>query len=317
MQEKRQELDYSEKLEFTVSDEGLRLDVILASFEEIPSRSFAEKLILDGRVFVNGKHRNKSYRPKPGEKVEVYLPREKETTLEPYDFEVPVVYEDEHLIVVSKPAGLVVHPAYGHYSDTLVNALVGMGVRLSSIGAPLRPGIVHRLDKDTSGLMILAKTEEAHVKLSQMIKAREVKRVYLTLVCGCIYRSRFSVEAPITRHRHEIVKMTVDFDRGKYALTHFEVLEVFKNFTYLKATLATGRTHQIRVHLSSIGHPVCGDPLYGGIKCSRQLPLKRLFLHAYQLQFIHPITGKMISLEDELSGELQAVIRYLKQEQKK
>ena len=315
MSVKREEVDYGEKLEFTVNEEGLRLDVILASFDEIPSRSFAEKLILDGRVFVNGRLRNKSYRPKPGERIEVYLPRKMEAVIEPYDYEVPVVYEDEHLIVVSKPSGLVVHPAHGHYSDTLINALVAKGVRLSSIGAPLRPGVVHRLDKDTSGLMVLAKSEEAHQKLLQMIKAREIKRVYLTLACGCIYRSRFSVEAPITRHRREIVKMTVDFERGKYALTHFEVLEVFKNFTFLKATLGTGRTHQIRVHLSSIGHPVCGDPIYGGIKCSRELPLKRLFLHAHQLEFFHPVTGKMLSFEDELPDELRSVIDFLKKQQ--
>lgn len=315
MLEKSGKLDYSEKLEFTVTEEGLRLDVILASFDEIPSRSFAEKLILDGRVFVNGKQKNKSYRPKPGERIEVYLPRKLETVIEPYEYEVPVVYEDEHLIVVSKPSGLVVHPAHGHYSDTLINALAAMGVKLSPIGAPLRPGVVHRLDKDTSGLMVLAKSEEAHQKLSQMIKAREVKRVYLTLACGCIYRSRFSVEAPVTRHRHEIVKMTVDFERGKYALTHFEVLEIFKNFTFLKATLGTGRTHQIRVHLASIGHPVCGDPIYGGIKCSRGLPLNRLFLHAYQLEFFHPITGKMLSFEDKLPDELQTVIDFLKKQQ--
>ncbi|MCX7832252.1 MAG: RluA family pseudouridine synthase [Actinobacteria bacterium] len=306
-----EDLEYSERLEFRVTDEGIRLDVILSSFEEIPSRSFAEKLILEKRVFVNGKLKSKSYKPKPGETIEVFLPKEKEIELIPYDFPLRVVYEDEHLIVVAKPSGLVVHPAYGHYSDTLVNALVGMGIRLSSIGAPLRPGIVHRLDKDTSGLIMLAKTEEAHIKLAQMIKSREIKRVYLTLACGNIYRSKFSVEAPITRHRQELVKMTVDFERGKYALTHFDVLKNYNNFTFMKATLSTGRTHQIRVHLSSIGHPVAGDPIYGGLKCSKSLPLKRLFLHAYQLEFSHPITGAHLSLEDPLPAELEEVIRFL------
>lgn len=307
-------LDYSTKLQFTVSEEGIRLDVILASFDEIPSRSFAEKLILENRVFVNGRLRNKSYRPRPGEKIEVFLPPEKEVELVPYDYKVPVVYEDEHIIVVNKPSGLVVHPAYGHYNDTLVNALVGMGVKLSSIGAPLRPGVVHRLDKDTSGLMVLAKTDEAHARLVQMLKSREIKRVYLTLACGNIYRSRFSVEAPITRHRNEIVKMTVDFERGKYALTHFEVLKNYCRFTYLRATLATGRTHQIRVHLSSLGHPVAGDSLYGGIKCSRNLPLERLFLHAARLEFYHPVNGKYLSLESPLPDELQRVIDFLESE---
>lgn len=306
-----EKLEYSTKLEFTVAEEGVRLDVLLSSFEEIPSRSFAEKLILDGRVFVNGKIKNKSYRPKPGERIEVYLPKEKEVELVPYDYQVPIVYEDEHIIVVSKPSGLVVHPAYGHYNDTLVNALVGMGVKLSSIGAPLRPGVVHRLDKDTSGLMLLAKTEEAHLKLVQMIKAREIKRVYLVLACGNIYRSRFSVEAPIARHRQELVKMTVDFSRGKYALTHFEVLKNYDKFTYLRATLATGRTHQIRVHLSSLGHPVAGDSIYGGLKCSRQIPLSRLFLHAHRLELFHPVTGTHLSFESPLPDDLEAVISYL------
>lgn len=311
MKKELKELEYSQKLEFLVREEGIRLDVILASFDEIPSRSFAEKLILENRVFVNGKLKNKSYRPKPGEKIEVYLPKEKEVELVPYDYPVNIVYEDEHLLVVSKPSGLVVHPAYGHYHDTLINALIARNIKLSSIGAPLRPGIVHRLDKDTSGLMILAKTDEAHMKLVQMVKAREIKRIYLTLACGNIYRSRFSVEAPITRNRHEIVKMTVDFERGKYALTHFEVLKNYSGFTYLKAILETGRTHQIRVHLASLGHPVAKDPLYGGLKCSRNLPLERLFLHAHRLEFFHPLTGKFISLEDPLPEELQKAINFL------
>lgn len=307
----RENLEYSQKIEFVVDTEGLRLDVIVASFEEIPSRSFAEKLILEGRVFVNGRLVNKSYRPKPGERIEVFLPKEKELRLEPYNFPINIVFEDEHIVVVEKPSGLVVHPAYGHYNDTLVNALVAMNIQLSPIGAPLRPGVVHRLDKDTSGLMVLAKTAEAHIELVKAIKERKIKRTYILLACGNIYRSRFSVEAPITRHRNEFVKMTVDYERGKYALTHFEVLKNYKNFTFLRAILGTGRTHQIRVHLASLGHPIAKDPIYGGIKCARALPLNRLFLHASELEFFHPITGKLLKFSSDLPEELKRVLEFL------
>lgn len=303
--------EYSQKIDFVVDTEDMRLDVIVASFEEIPSRSFAEKLILEGRVLVNGRKVNKSYRPKPGERIEVYLPKEKEVTLEPYDYPINIIYEDEHLIVVEKPGGLVVHPAYGHYHDTLVNALIALNIKLSPIGAPLRPGVVHRLDKDTSGLMVLAKTAEAHLELQRAIKDRTVKRTYAVLTCGNIYRSRFSVEAPITRHRTEFAKMTIDYDRGKYALTHFEVIKNYRNFTLLKAELGTGRTHQIRVHLASLGHPVARDPIYGGLKCASCLPLKRLFLHATALEFAHPATKKLMSFASELPEELKSALDFL------
>jgi 23S rRNA pseudouridine1911/1915/1917 synthase len=307
----RENFDYSQKIDFVVDTEGLRLDVIVASFEEIPSRSFAEKLILEGRVLVNGRVVSKSYRPKPGEKIEVYLPKEKEAVLEPYDFPVKIVFEDEHIVVVEKPSGLVVHPAYGHYNDTLVNALVAMKIQLSPIGAPLRPGVVHRLDKDTSGLMILAKTADSHIELTRAIKERRVKRTYTALACGNIYRSRFSVEAPITRHRNEFVRMTICYERGKYAITHFEVLRQYQNFTLLKAVLGTGRTHQIRVHLASFGHPIARDPIYGGLKCARALPLNRLFLHACELEFSHPVNGKLLKFKSELPEDLKKALEFL------
>ncbi len=307
----KESLSYSQKIEFVASDEVQRLDALLACFEEIPSRSFAEKLINDGRVFVNGARRSKSYKVKPGEKIEVYLPVEDELELKPYDIDLEIVYLDDHLVVVDKPSGLVVHPAHGHYEDTLINALIAKDITLSPAGAPLRPGVVHRLDKDTSGLIVLARTRDAHMELQKAIKERRVKRIYKVLSCGNIYRSRFQIEAPITRHRKEIVKMTVDFERGKNAYTYFEVLRNYRNFTYLKAELGTGRTHQIRVHLASIGHPVAGDPIYGGIKCSRALPLKRLFLHATRLEFRHPATGKMMAFESELPEELKKTLDYL------
>lgn len=301
-------------IEITAEVENIRLDAFLAGLPDIPSRSFAEKLIIEERVTVDGRVRDKSYRVKPGQRVRVIIPPEEESKLEPYDFPVKIVYEDEHLLVVSKPSGLVVHPSHGHKNDTLVNALIARGIKLSGLGGITRPGIVHRLDKDTSGLMLVAKTNEAHMFLAGRIKERKVKRQYLTLACGNIYRSRFEVRAPITRRRQDFSRMTVDFNRGKYAYTYFDVIKLYGGFTYLKATLGTGRTHQIRVHLSTIGHPVAGDPIYGGIKCARALPLNRLFLHATALEFEHPATRKIMQFSEPLPEELQQVIDYLERQ---
>lgn len=303
-------------IEIIAEVEDVRLDAFLATLPDIPSRSFAEKLIIEEKVTVDGRLRDKSYRLKPGQKVRVVIPPEKETGLEPYHIPIKIVYEDEHLLVVSKPSGLVVHPSHGHKNDTLVNALIAHGVKLSSLGGLTRPGIVHRLDKDTSGLMLVAKTNEAHLFLAGRIRERKVKRQYLTLACGNIYRSRFEVRAPITRHRQDFSRMTVDFNRGKIAYTYFDVIKVYNGFTYLKATLGTGRTHQIRVHLATIGHPVAGDPIYGGLKCARPLPLKRLFLHATAIEFEHPVTRKIMTFTEPLPQELQEVIDFLEKQEK-
>lgn len=309
-------VEHGEKIiEITAEVDNVRLDAFLASLPDIPSRSFAEKLIIEDRVTVDGRLRDKAYRLRPGQRVRVVIPPEKVSGLEPYHIPLKIVYEDEYLLVVSKPSGLVVHPSHGHKNDTLVNALVAHGVRLSGLGGVTRPGIVHRLDKDTSGLMLVAKTDEAHKFLAGKIKERKVKRQYLTLACGNIYRSRFEVRAPITRHRQDFSRMTVDFNRGKFAFTYFDVIKVYNGFTYLKATLGTGRTHQIRVHLATIGHPVAGDPIYGGLKCARPLPLNRLFLHATAIEFEHPATGKIMTFNEPLPPELQKVIDFLEAQQ--
>lgn len=300
-------------IEAIVREGGERLDVFLTTFPEIRSRSHAEKLIIEGYVLVNGKLKDKSYRVKPGDKVTVTIPPPKVFELIPYDIDLDIRYKDDDIVVLSKPSGLVTHYSPGHLNDTLVNALIAKVGRLSTIGGPTRPGIVHRLDKDTSGLMVVAKSDKAHLFLSRRIKERKVKRTYMALACGNIYRTEFVVQAPIGKHRTEFQKMTVDFNRGKTAITYFEVVKNYRGYTLLKATLGTGRTHQIRVHLSTMGHPIAGDPIYGGIKYARPLPLSRLFLHAILLEFEHPTTGKWMRFEDKLPQELQRVVDYLEE----
>lgn len=291
-----------------------RLDRFVATLEEIASRSAAERLISEGNVRVNGTVRDKAWMLRAGDRVEVRIPAPEPSGLVPYEIDLDVRYEDEDLMVICKPAGLVTHPAYGHANDTLVNALIARNERLSTIGGEIRPGIVHRLDKDTSGLMLVARNDAAHLALSRALKERRIKRNYLALTCGVIHRSRFEVRAPIGKHRGTFKKMAVDALKGKDAATIFTVRETFERFTLVEASLLTGRTHQIRVHLSSIGHPVAGDPLYGGLKCAKELPLSRLFLHAWRLEFEHPRTGVPLAFEDTLPEELERVLAFLRGE---
>lgn len=308
----RNKKKFEKTIEVIVKEDGKRLDVFLSSLTGVRSRSYAEKLVSDGYVLINGKEKDKSYRVRLGDKVTVNIPLPQIFELVPYEIDLDIRYEDDDVVVLSKPSGLVTHSSPGHWDDTLVNALIAKVNHLSTLGGPTRPGIVHRLDKDTSGLMVIAKSDDAHLFLSRKIKERKVKRTYITLVCGNIYRSEFIVQAPIGKHRTQFQKMTVDFNRGKSAVTTFEVVKNYQGYTLLKAALGTGRTHQIRVHLSTLGHPVAGDPIYGGIRCARRLPLSRLFLHAVLLEFEHPTTGKVVRLEDELPLELQTVVEHLK-----
>lgn len=296
---------------------GERLDLFLTKIPEIHSRSFAEKLISEGLVEVEGARKPKSYKLKQGEKVVVTIPPPIEFKITPFEIEIDIKYEDNDVIVISKPSGLVTHPSPGHWNDTLVNALYSKAKSLSQIGGVVRAGIVHRLDKDTSGLMVVAKNNNAHLSLTHQLKERKVKRHYLALTCGAILRSKFEVRAPIKRHRKYFQKMAIDLEKGKEAITCFKVKKLYQRFTLVEASLLTGRTHQIRVHLSSIGHPVAGDPLYGGIRCARGLSLERLFLHAVYLEFRHPRTGETMMFKEELPVELQKVLNVLdKQEQK-
>jgi 23S rRNA pseudouridine1911/1915/1917 synthase len=284
----------------TVTAEPGRLDAVVARLTGVP-RADVQRAIAAGRVLVDGRTMPKSTRLAGGERVTVDL-----IVDEPLPGEgppVPIRYEDEHLAVVSKPAGLVAHPTAGRRSGTLVNRLIRMGVPLAPAGGSLRPGIVHRLDAGTSGLLVVAKTDDAFEALRERFRRHDVERRYLALVRGRVAHDTFSVEAALGRRAARIV---VDPTEGRRAETAFEVLERFDTATLVEAAPRTGRTHQIRVHLASIGHPILGDRTYGGGgDDARRLGLDRPFLHAWKLSFVHPIAGERIEIEEPLPVELE------------
>jgi 23S rRNA pseudouridine1911/1915/1917 synthase len=284
---------------------GDRLDRFLAELPEVSSRSAAERLVESGSVRVDGSARPKSYRLEGGEELEVELPPEKPSALEPEPIDFRVVYEDEHLLVVDKPAGLVVHPGAGHGSGTLVHGLVGVA---AGGGEEDRPGIVHRLDRDTSGLLVVARTDEAHTRLQEMVRGRALERHYVALVRGRPRSWRGTIDAPIGRDRDEPTRQSLDTDTPREAVTHFEVAELLGGHALLDVRLETGRTHQIRVHLAAVDLPVVGDPVYG----IPDQALGRQFLHANRLVFDHPFTGERIDLESPLPPDLDAYLGRLR-----
>jgi 23S rRNA pseudouridine1911/1915/1917 synthase len=285
-------------------DQGVRLDVRLAAEPEVGSRAQAQRLIDAGLVTVDGRERPKSHALVPGESVEARM----ETPPDPADpaagegvpFE--VVYEDEHLLVVDKPAGLVVHPSAGHGRGTLVNALLERGIAGGDVAD--RPGIVHRLDRDTSGLLVVARSQEAYEHLQKLVRERELDRRYIALVRGRPRSRTGRIEAPIGRDRHDPLRHSLDTDTPREAITHFEVMELLPEHALLSVRLETGRTHQIRVHLQAIELPVVGDPVYG----VPDPQLRRQFLHANRLSFQHPLTGEEVDVESPLPDELQAAL---------
>ena len=280
------------RLDLTVSAEhaGERLDKFLSDSVEGLSRSSLTKLIEDGKVTVGEKAVKKNYKVADGDRVTVLIDDPKPVDITPEDIPLDIVYEDEHLLVVNKPKGMVVHPAPGNYSGTLVNALMyHCGDHLSGINGELRPGIVHRIDKNTSGLLAVAKSDIAHAGLSEQIKAHSFTREYLAICYGNIKEDERTVDAPIGRHKIDRKKMCVTQLNSKPAVTHIKVLERYSGFTYILCRLETGRTHQIRVHLASIGHPLAGDDVYGPSKVITELHGQ--CLHAYKLGFVHPVTG--------------------------
>ena len=293
---------------------GDRLDRLLAERLSL-SRARVVQLISDGRVTVDGQVPRKRYRPRAGDRIEIELPRPVSTRLEPEDIPVEIRYADDDLAVVEKPAGLVVHPAPGHPDGTLVNALLLHLGGLSSIGGDRRPGIVHRLDKDTSGLMLVARRDEAHRALSAALHRREVERGYVAAAWGHLDEERFTVDRPIGRDPRDRKRMAVR-ETGRPSVTHFKHLERWNAAELLAVRLATGRTHQIRVHLGSLGHPVVADPIYGpnwergfggaGGRWARELRRRagRLFLHAAHLAFEHPGTGEALSFASPLPSPL-------------
>jgi 23S rRNA pseudouridine1911/1915/1917 synthase len=286
---------------------GQRLDAFLAP--EFPSRAAAAELIDTGAVKVDGAPRPRSWKVSAGEVVEVEETEEASAGAAEAPF--GVVYEDEHLMVVDKPAGVVVHPAPGHSGPTLAGALRG---RTAGGPDPERAGIVHRLDRDTSGLMLVAKTEEAFVELQRMIKSREVTREYLALVSGQPDAESGTIDAPLGRDRQRRTVQSTRTDKARGAVTHFRVLERLPRTSLLEVRLETGRTHQIRAHLEAIGHPVCGDSAYGGAECGRRLGLKRQFLHSCRLRFNHPLTGEILACESKPPADLRPILDAAKRE---
>ncbi len=285
--------------------EGTRIDSFLAEELNI-SRSKVQKLIKEDLVLVNGKTINSSYQVKLDDEIEVNDDLNYEIDVEPENIPLDIVYEDDYLLIINKPSGMVTHPAPGHYTGTLVNALL-YKYKLNS-GDKLRPGIVHRLDKDTSGLMLVAKDEKTHELLSKMISKKEVERKYLAIVDGVIKNDSGEIDAPIGRDRNNRQKMAVTDVNGKNAVTHFKVLERFHNHTLLECILETGRTHQIRVHMAYIGYPICNDPLYGRGKCTEFGQM----LHSYSIRFPHPRDGKEIFFTVEPPKEFQDKLEELR-----
>jgi len=288
---------------------GERLDRFLASLPEMGSRAIAERLLESGEVLVDGRILAKSYRLAGGEEVDFDPVTREAVRLEPEEMDLRIAYEDEHLVVVDKPAGLVVHPAPGHASGTLVHALLAHEVAGGDNAE--RPGIVHRLDRDTSGLMVVARSEEAHARLKELVRRHALERHYAALVVGRPRSRRGRIEAPIGRDRREPMRQSLDTDAPRDAVTHFELVDSFPRHSLLDVRLETGRTHQIRVHLAAVDLPVAGDPVYGR---PRELGLARQFLHAARLALTHPFTGARVEVESPLPHDLSAALERARAE---
>jgi len=281
---------------------GERLDRYLAGLAEIGSRTLAERLLAAGDVRVDGAVRQKSHRLAGGEEVEFEPPARDDAPLVAEEMQLRIAYDDEHLLVVDKPAGLVVHPAPGHATGTLVHGLLAHD---AAGGHEERPGIVHRLDRDTSGLMVVARSEDAHRRLQSLVRRRELERRYLALVVGRPRSRTGRIEAPIGRDRRDPMRHSLDTDTPREAVTHFELVELLPRHALLDVRLETGRTHQIRVHLAAVDLPVAGDLVYGR---PRELGLERQFLHAARITFAHPFTGERVEVESELPPDLRAAL---------
>ncbi|MCI1926375.1 MAG: RluA family pseudouridine synthase [[Lactobacillus] timonensis] len=298
------------QLKIEQGDSG-RLDKVLAGRLTQFSRSKLQRWISNGLVLVNGQQVADKYKVKIGDQVVVTPEGPHPIDLKPEDIPLDIVYEDDDVLVVNKPQGMVVHPAPGHPDHTLVNALMYHSP-LSTINGEFRPGIVHRIDKDTSGLLMVAKNDRAHQSLAAQLKSKTTKREYIALVHGRIKEEKGTIDAPLGRSRKDRKKQAI-VANGRHAVTHFKVLERYRNYTLIKCRLETGRTHQIRVHLASIGHPLAGDPLYGPRKT---LPGRGQYLHARLLGFVHPTTGKEMVFTAPLPAYFQQMIAKLRQGEK-
>lgn len=301
-----------EEIELTVETEavGERIDkYVNESMDTVVSRTQVQEWIKSGFVKVNGSAVKPNYRVSEGDRIEVCIPEPEEITLVPEDIPLDVVYEDADVIVVNKPRGMVVHPAAGHYTGTVVNALLHHCRDLSGINGKLRPGIVHRIDKDTSGLLMAAKNDAAHQSLAAQLKEHSVTRKYVAVVHGVLSHHNGTVDAPIGRDAHDRKLYMVTERNSKHAVTHFSVVERLKDYTVLELKLETGRTHQIRVHMKFIGHPLVGDPMYGR---SKDKEMNGQALHAGVLGFVHPRTGEYLEFEAPLPDDMNELLDRLR-----
>lgn len=298
------------RFQVTEEYEEERIDKYMSILIDSLSRSFIQKMMKEDKVLVNGKPVKANYRLKTEDEICFELPEAVEPDIEPENIPLDILYEDADVLVVNKPKGMVVHPAAGHYSGTLVNALMyHCKGSLSEINGCLRPGIVHRIDMDTTGSLIVCKNDIAHASIAAQLKEHSIVRRYRAIVWGVIKEEEGCVDMPIGRHPSDRKKMAAGVRNGKEAVTHYRVLERFRSYTYIECRLETGRTHQIRVHMDSIGHPILGDPVYGNRKCPFQLQGQTL--HAMTLGFIHPVTGEYVETTAPLPGYFQHLLDTL------
>lgn len=298
-------------MEITPEMEGERIDKCISNYLESLSRSYIQKIIKDGKAYVNDAVVKANYKVKVDDKVQFEIPDCEEPDIPPQDIPLDILYEDKDILIVNKPKDMVVHPAAGHYEGTLVNAIMfHCKDELSGINGVLRPGIVHRIDKDTTGSIIICKNDEAHRKIAQQLKEHSITRKYRAIVYGRIMEEEGTVNAPIGRHPTDRKKMAINEKNGKPAVTHYKVLERFDKYTYIECQLETGRTHQIRVHMTSIGHPLLGDEVYGNVKCP--FKLEGQTLHAMTIGFIHPTTGEYVEYEAPLPEYFEHLLQILR-----
>lgn len=302
------------KEEYKINEDlvGIRLDKAISMKDKDLSRVAVQRLIDEENILVNGKKTKSSYKLNLDDIVTIIKKEAKETEIKPQDIPLDIIYEDNDILVVNKQKGLVVHPGNGNPDGTLVNAIMNhCKESLSGIGGEIRPGIVHRLDKDTSGILIIAKNDKAHINISEQIKNHEVKKTYIALVRGIVRENMATIDMPIARSNKDRTKMAVS-KNGKNAITHIKVLERFKGFTLLEVNIETGRTHQIRVHLSEIGYPIVGDYVYSNGK--NQFNVVGQMLHSMRIEFKHPVTNKQMKLEAELPEYFEEILTSLRKE---
>ncbi|ENZ01959.1 RluA family pseudouridine synthase [Clostridium thermobutyricum] len=297
--------------EINEENKGIRIDKFITDIMEGKSRSYIQGMIEEGYVLVNNKKVKSNYKLKLNDVIKTTIKEPVELEVKKENIPIDILYEDSDVIVVNKPKGMVVHPAPGNYEGTLVNALLYHCKDLSSINGVIRPGIVHRIDKDTTGVLVVAKNDEAHVKLSEQLKDHSMKREYYALVEGRLKKDSGTIDKPLARSKRDRLKIAITED-GKRAVTHYSVIERFKNSTLVKCVLETGRTHQIRVHMSSIGYPLVGDPLYGFKK--QKFKDDGQMLHAKVLGFIHPRTGEYMEFSSELPENYKKLLENLRKD---